>query len=122
LLALIGGRFGERVRDVVESCSETLERPKPPWAERKAAYLVHLEGASDSALRVSLADKLYNASSILRDYRLVGEEVWCRFNAGKDDTIQYYRDLAIVFERRSTSPMAEELARIVGDLVEISRP
>ena len=120
LLAEIRARFGDRVASVVEECTETLERPKPPWPERKAAYLAHLEHASDQALRVSLADKLYNATSILRDYRLHGDELWSRFNpqAGKERTLRNYSDLAELFSRRCPgSPMARELERVVAEFV-----
>ncbi|HVP74873.1 MAG TPA: HD domain-containing protein [Gaiellaceae bacterium] len=124
LLAEIRDRFGERVASIVDECTETLERPKPPWPERKAAYLAHLEHASASALRVSLADKLYNASVILRDYRLHGDELWARFNpdGGKERILRYYTDLVELFGRRSKSPMTQELARIVAELKSISRP
>ena len=35
-------RFGDRVADIVADCSDTFETPKPPWRERKEAYLAHL--------------------------------------------------------------------------------
>jgi (p)ppGpp synthase/HD superfamily hydrolase len=118
LLAEIRDRFGDRVAGIVDDCTETLERPKPSWPERKAAYLARLEWASDSTLRVALADKLYNASTTLRDYRVHGDELWRRFNpqAGKERILAYYADLAKLFSRRSASPMARELDRIVSEL------
>jgi GTP pyrophosphokinase len=125
LLAEIRSRFGDRVASIVEECTETLERPKPPWPDRKAAYLAHLDEASDSALRVSLADKLHNATSVLRDYRLYGDDLWSRFNpqAGKERTLDQYAELARVFSRRCpASPMARDLDRVVGELVRLATP
>jgi (p)ppGpp synthase/HD superfamily hydrolase len=125
LLAGIRARFGERVASIVGECTETLERPKPPWPERKAAYLAHLEHASESALRVSLADKLYNAASVLRDYRAQGDELWLRFNpqAGKERTLRNYADLAALFSRRCPeSPMTQELERVVAELLRLATP
>lgn len=116
VLGEIRQRFGERVAGIVEECSDTLERPKPDWAPRKKAYIAHLGQASPSALRVSLADKLHNARSIAHDLDVVGDEVWTRFNAPREDTLWYYRSLAEVFSRRSSSPMAAELNSIVADL------
>ncbi|MDZ7732773.1 MAG: HD domain-containing protein [Acidimicrobiia bacterium] len=54
--------FGDRVADVVEACTDAQARPKPPWEERKAAYLEHLrsDDVDVGALRVSTADKLDN--------------------------------------------------------------
>lgn len=63
---------------------------KAPWRERKEGYLRHLAGASPSVLRVSLADKLHNARSILADLRADGDAVWDRFNAGRQEQAWYY--------------------------------
>ena len=68
------------------------------------------------ALRVSLADKLYNVRSIVRDYRALGEGLWERFNAGRDDVLWYYRSLAEIFRRRAPGPMAGELDRTIDEL------
>ena len=38
----------------------------------------------DDALLISLADKVHNASSMLRDLQLVGDDLWNRF--GGDQT------------------------------------
>src|SRR5438874_6528572 len=57
-------RFGERVAAIVEGCTDSLDRPKPPWRVRKEHYLGHLAQASDDVLLVALADKLHNARSV----------------------------------------------------------
>ncbi len=75
-------RFGDHVAAIVDACSDRVESPKPPWKERKAAYLEHLEHQPRAVLRVSLADKLFNARAILRDHLVVGEELWSRFQDG----------------------------------------
>src|SRR6516164_4417310 len=68
----VRNRFGERVAKIVRACSDTLadtakgER-KAHWHERKEAYIAHLQMAEHDILRVSLADKVHNARSILRD-------------------------------------------------------
>lgn len=112
----IRARFGEDVATTVEQCTDSFETPKPPWRERKAAYVAHLEEASPAALRVGLADKIYNARSVLRDYRQVGEALWSRFNAGRDDVLWYYRALADAYLRLVPGPYADELARVVQAL------
>jgi len=88
----------------------------PPWRERKRAYLEHLEEASASALKVSLSDKLHNARTIVVDYRDVGEELWERFNADRDQVLAYYRALAATFSRLTPGALATELAVTVGEL------
>lgn len=112
----IRAEFGDDVAEVVESCSDSLGDPKPPWTERKRAYLEHLEEASASALKVSLADKLHNARTIVVDYRDVGEELWERFNADRDQVLSYYRALAATFSRLTPGALATELAVTVGEL------
>jgi (p)ppGpp synthase/HD superfamily hydrolase len=112
----IRAEFGDRVAGIVEGCSDTLEDPKPPWRERKEAYLVHLEEAPDEVLRVSLADKLHNARAILSDYREVGEELWSRFNGTREESLWYYRSLSDIFARRCSGPLAEELETTVNEI------
>ena len=68
-LLIIRQRFGDRVADVVNGCTDTDETPKPPWKQRKQDYLDHLRGAPDDVRLVSAADKVHNARSILFDYR-----------------------------------------------------
>ena len=120
MLAEIRTRFGEHVADIVAACSDTFETPKPPWRERKQTYIDHLDGQPESVLRVSLADKLFNARAILRDYLLVGDDVWDRFKAGRDDQLWYYRELADRFSRLLPGRMAVELAEVVGELERVT--
>ena len=113
----IRDQFGRAVLDVVQGCSDTDEIPKPPPAERKARYIEGLRRESNrSVLFVSACDKLANSRSILKDYRLVGDEVWKRFTLGRQGTLNYYTDLVTVYAERGTSPVVDELARVVGEL------
>jgi GTP pyrophosphokinase len=66
-------------------------------------------------LLVSVADKLNNAQAILRDYRELGEALWARFNAGRDDILWYYRSLVEIYRERA-APLTEELALVVAAL------
>lgn len=73
-------------------------------------YVTHL-------LKVSLADKLHNARSILIDLRADGEAVWDRFNAGRTDQAWYYGELSAVFVRRLPgSRNLPEFRQVVGEL------
>ncbi len=109
-------RFGEKVVSIVDGLTDTDQTPKPPWRKRKEDYITHLSHASPSVILVSLADKLHNAQSILRDYRQVGEKVWDRFNGGKEGTLWYYRALANAFRARGDSPLVQELNRVVSEI------
>ena len=114
----IRDRFGARVAEIVDGCTDTYETPKPPWRERKERYLTHLADASDSVLLVSSADKLHNARTVLSDYRLIGEDLWTRFNGKKEGTLWYYR--AIVGALQGDGPIIDELDRVVSELETVS--
>ena len=111
-------RFGDEVAEIVDGCTDTYETPKPPWRERKDRYLAHLADAPGSVRLVSSADKLHNARTVLSDYRLVGEDLWSRFNGGKEGTLWYYR--AIVDALRGDGPVVEDLHRVVTELEAVS--
>jgi (p)ppGpp synthase/HD superfamily hydrolase len=110
-------RFGETVAQIVAECSDSFDLQKPPWKTRKLAYLHGLETASPSALLVSCADKLHNARSIIGDYRLIGEEIWTRFNGGREGTLWYYRALIDQYKKSAEPPsIFAELNRTVIEL------
>lgn len=110
-------RFGARVAGIVRACSDTEVLPKPPWRERKQAYLDSLEQESADVLLVSAADKLHNARATLADTLYSGTDVWGRFKAGRSEQEWYYRALVRVFEDRLPhNPVVRELSRTVDAL------
>ena len=102
-------RFGERVADLVEGLTDTLEVQKPAWRPRKEAYLERLRSEPEDVMRVSLADKLHNARSMLVDLTASPDDLWGRFNAGRAEQAWYFGELLAVFEQRlSKSPSRPE--------------
>ena len=113
-------RFGDVVAHIVDACTDTYEDPKPPWRERKETYVAHVRervgsGGDEPALRVSLADKLYNTRSILADVRESGDVVFERFTGKRDGTLWYYAALVDAFGG-FPNRMVGELARTVTEL------
>ena len=109
-------RFGERVAEIVEALSDSLDPEPPPWRERKEAYLRSLDDeVRPSVLRVSLADKLDNMRAIVAAHRTQGDAFWERFHP-RDDTLWYYGTLADIFSEKAPGPMAEELQSSVARL------
>jgi hypothetical protein len=88
-----------KVALIVDGCSDSDTDPKPPWHERKEAYISHLAEAPLAVLRVFAADKLHNARAILSDYRVVGERLGERFAADRTQLLWYYRYLVEAFRR-----------------------
>lgn len=109
-------KFGPRVRRLVEALSDTTVLPKPPWKQRKVEYLAHLREAPAEVKLISAADKLHNARSILRDHRAVGEEIWGRFSAPKNETLWYYASVVTALSHGWEHPLLDELAGAVDAL------
>lgn len=109
-------RFGDRVVEIVDGCTDTDVMPKPPWRVRKEAYIAHISAAPAAVRLVSTADKLHNARAILEDYRVVGEALWKRFNGGKEGTLWYYRSVVDALRKAGTTPLIEELDRVVSEI------
>jgi (p)ppGpp synthase/HD superfamily hydrolase len=116
----IRNRFGERVADMVRSCTDGMAdtaagHPKEDWQVRKDRYLRRLQTMDADTLLISLSDKVHNARSILRDLRKeeIGELVWERFSQPKDRTISHYEELAKTFKEVLPGQLADELGEIV---------
>jgi (p)ppGpp synthase/HD superfamily hydrolase len=109
-------RYGERVATIVRACTDSFSEPKPPWRERKESYLETLRQSDASVQRVSLADKVYNARTTLRDLRLEGSSAWNKFKQGKQGTLWYYRAIIAALDARSTSYLLAELKELVAEL------
>lgn len=114
--AAIRERFGDRVAEIVLGCTDTDVIPKPPWRPRKEAHLERLRSAPASVLLVAAADKLHNARATLGEYRCRGEEVWSRFNGGREGTLWYYRATVQLLRHHSAGGLVDELARVVDEL------
>ena len=113
-------RFGDRVARIVEACSDTDQRPKPPWLGRKQAYIQRMEHEPQDVLLVALADKVHNARSTVADLRLHGDATWRKFGGTVEQQLWYYRSLSELFLRRMPSPLADELARLVDEITAMS--
>ncbi len=113
-------RFGQQVTDIVVGCTDSDTVPKPPWRERKERYIAHILTAPIEIRRVSMADKLHNARSVLIDFRQVGHQVWGRFRGGKEGTLWYYRAMVEAFRQAGDSTIVDELDRVVSELEQLA--
>lgn len=115
--------FGSNVARMVRGLSDTLAEDssnKEVWDVRKKTYLDRLRDEPRDVQLISAADKLYNAQSILTDYRRIGAEIWRRFKRGRDQQLWYFDELLKVFMSSGTNEIVEELGRVVEKLKEIS--
>lgn len=105
--------FGDAVVEIIDGCTETEVTPKPPWRERKQHHLDQLRQASPSVLRITLADKLHNARSILFDWHQEGSQVWERFRASREEVLWYYNSVAQIAAEKTASPLLRELQHMI---------
>jgi (p)ppGpp synthase/HD superfamily hydrolase len=113
--------YGEEVAEIVEGCTDAFTDPKPAWKKRKSAYLKKLISSNDAIQLVSLADKIHNARSILHDLKSNQENVWLKFNGGKEGTLWYYQSLVEVFNNSRYRELALEFQQLVTEISELSR-
>lgn len=124
ILRAIEANFGPEVAAIVRRCSDAFpgkgER-KPPWLDRKRAYIAHLRNADKSTLLVSSADKLHNLRAIYSDYREIGALIWDRFGAPipkKEHILWYYSSLRDVYVS-AESPVDKRRKAMVDGLTDL---
>jgi (p)ppGpp synthase/HD superfamily hydrolase len=117
------GAFGSEVLRIVEGCTDADTHPKPPWRERKEAYVAHVAELDAPILLVSAADKLHNSRSIVSDLRRFGPATWDRFTGGRDGSLWYYRALVTAFRANPAHPrqLVDELDRTVTEMETLAR-
>lgn len=98
--------FGYKVAHLV--MEETEDKTKS-WKERKSATLKHLEHASRDIKILVLADKLSNLRTTARDYLLLGDKIWQRFNVkDKSQHAWYYTNIASLLRELESYPAYQE--------------
>lgn len=116
LLDEIRAQFGGRIAQLVEACTDAFEQPKPPWKERKLAYLARIPDAPIDVRIIIAADKIHNLRSMIADYDQLGEKLWERFTASKEETLWYYAAVRDALRPGWEHPALIELQRTLSAL------
>ena len=113
----IRDRFGERVAELVISCTENKRRnvsSPDSWNLRKRETIEHLKTASCDEKIVAFADKLSNLRSMVTDYMAEGESFWDRFNVRDPRRhVWYYTEMICSFEEFGDTIAYREYLRLV---------
>ena len=117
-------KFGKQVAEIVRGATELdkLEKKaiekESTWQERKEHTIHFLQhDANIDQLLVSGADKLDNLRSIVYDYKRIGEKLWTRFNATKEQQAWYYTSVAtILLDKGNESSILPLIGREMIDL------
>ena len=121
-LAEILEMFGPRVERMVRGCSDSLvaeREDKAPWRERKQAHIDHVATADMDTLMVTAADKVHNGRAIATDLQTIGNEVWDRFNASREDIIWYYSSFYNELVKRELTPALLNPLRTAIEIMKI---
>jgi len=119
-------KFGRHVAEIVRGATELdkLEKKalqkESSWYGRKEHTIHFLEHeATIDQLLVSCADKLDNIRSIVYDHCRIGDEIWKRFNASKEQQAWYYRSIsAIARDKGKLNAILKEIAEEMEVLVQ----
>ena len=110
-------KFGRRVASIVHGASEPdhlkkLEDKQASWKERKQHTIDFiLHEATNEQLLVICADKLDNVNAIREDWNSIGDKIWERFNAPKEDQAWNYLSISKALEER-----AKEFGQPLSDI------
>lgn len=103
--------FNERVAYLVQCQSEDKSKE---WHDRKQATIEFLKANKSIDIEIAvLADKLSNIRSIYRDYQLLQEKLWEKFNADKKWQHWYYRSIADALSQIRDTDEFKEYALLV---------
>ena len=112
------------VAEIVVTCSDSFEKPKKPWRERKEKYLRHLqemiaEPEINPAILVALADKVHNAETtadMVLHKGKTAKEIYDdpNFNAKVGEQKWWYESLVTEFRKSTVAPdLVDRLDRAV---------
>lgn len=108
--------FGKTVYQIVKDC--THEKTDEPYRVHKQRPIDMISEGNihTSSHLVITCDKLHNAESIIKDYIVVGEKLWDRFNGDKSDIVWYYTEMYKALRNSSpqnNNPTLDEFERAV---------
>lgn len=108
-------QFDTRTVYLVEVQSENKENS---WKQRKQATIDLLKTTQDIDVKiVHLADKLSNMRAIARDYKLLGNKLWDRFNETSiEEQKWYYKSIGENMSELEETRELEEYRRLVEEV------
>lgn len=68
-----------------------------PWKERKLKQIQELKENKSEVVFIAYADKMANLTEMSNDYKILKDELWNRFNRGKEEQYWYYLEFYKIF-------------------------
>jgi (p)ppGpp synthase/HD superfamily hydrolase len=110
--AELSARFGERVAQIVDWCTE--QDKSLPWEERKCAAIERMRVMPPAARAVTCADKAHNLHTIADALERGETCVFVRFRRGSEAQMTYHRNALTALEQGFHHPMVDELTRALA--------
>lgn len=110
---IIEKEFGHHVSQMVNDVTE--QDKSLSWIERKKNALEHVKNMSEDSVMVKSADVLHNLTDQIEDYKELGDEMFERFNASREQQLARYQSLLIELEKAYPhNPLLPELNEAVA--------
>ncbi len=110
-------KFGTRIKELVAAESEKKEKDeKGSWKIRKKTTIDNLRVSdSEDEKIIVLGDKLSNMRAIYKDYVVIGDKLWSRFNqTDKNEHGWYYKSIRELLISLSKYPAYQEYCELVS--------
>lgn len=112
--------FGDYVVEIVNDVTE--QDKSLSWVERKLLALEHVADMREEAVLVKTADVMHNMTEQIMDYKEIGDEMFVRFNASKEQQLlRYERLVTAIGDKEVHNPLLMELTKRLAELQELWR-
>ncbi|MBQ1194555.1 MAG: HD domain-containing protein [Lachnospiraceae bacterium] len=113
-------RFGKKVAELVAYETEDKRSSRPAsetWELRKQETIMHLQDMPADAKIIVLSDKTANAESLVKEWRVFGDEIWNKFNQhDKWKHYWYYSECAKALKEFSDTIVMKKLWEYLDEL------
>lgn len=108
---------GKEVLRIVKAVSndEALS-DKKDWEKKKAKYVETVRKGGQKAIAVSIADKISNLHSFLKQYEKEGPLLWEKFNRGRDKKLWFEKEVLQMAEENWNHPLLKEFTTLLTKL------
>ena len=127
--------YNEEIAEIVKGCThEKIDKtqPKELWPdlikEKRIKTFIYYKQISkdkpqyyDGIMLVSVADKLHNIRSLLKEVREQGRNAFNAFKGGRDVTLFYFDGLVDCFEQSSIIPVQDIVVEIKAIIEKIKQ-
>ncbi|MCD6109143.1 bifunctional (p)ppGpp synthetase/guanosine-3',5'-bis(diphosphate) 3'-pyrophosphohydrolase [bacterium] len=104
---------GPEVLSIVKAVSndDSLE-----WEDKKSMYIETVKAGGEKAMIVCLADKIVNIEDLIKAYKKEGEEVWKKFNRGKERKLWFEKAVLKMLKKNLKHSLVGRYEKLINEL------